>query len=130
MKYITSMFKDKLDFLKVYGFHYNSKTNSWKLTFPYEETVPSSKHNIFVKRTVIVEVILHTTKPEMELITRFNKKVCTHTSIQLGGGALEHLIDNKEYEKYVNKIDGYIDECLTEIYKDRFYKRYPYGYTR
>ncbi len=126
MKYITSMFKDKLDFLKVYGFHYNSKSDSWKFTFPYEETVPSPKHSIFVKRTVIVEITIHITKPEMELITRFNKKVCTHTFIQLGG--LEHFIENKEYEKYVNKIDDYIDTTLKDIYKDRFYKRYPYGY--
>lgn len=126
MKYITSKFTGRLDFLKIYGFHYDSKTDSWILTFPYEETVPSPKHRIFASRTVVVEVTIHTTKPEMELITRFNKKVCTHTFIQLGG--LEHFIENKEYEKYVNKIDDYIDETLKDIYEDRFYRSYPNGY--
>lgn len=126
MKYITSKFTGRLDFLKIYGLHYNSKTDSWILTFPYEETVPSPKHHIFASRTVIVEVIVHTTKPKMELITRFNKKVCTHTFIQLGG--LEHFIENKEYEKYVNKIDDYIDETLKHIYEDQFYRSYPNGY--
>ena len=126
MKYITSKFTGRFGFLKIYGFHYNSKTDSWILIFPYEETAPSPKYHIFVKRTVIVEVIIHITKPEMELITRFNKKVCTHTFIQLGG--LEHFIENKEYEKYVNKIDDYIDETLKHIYEGRFYRSYPNGY--